>query len=162
MTSSRVQPVDITLCTRADYDEILIEIEEFWGSKRTLAVHHPMFLYEFGNSAYVVRDAGKVVSYLFGFISQTEPTAYVHLVGVRSSHRRQGLARRLYQHFIEFARERGCTALKAITTPGNKESIAFHRSLGMKPLGEPNPEGIHVVQNYSGQGQDRVVFTMKL
>ena len=89
-----------------------------------------MFVYEFGDSAYIIKAGNQVAAYLFGFISQTEPSAYVHLVGVREPYRRRGLARRLYDHFVRFAIIQGCTELKAITTPSNKESIAFHRSLG--------------------------------
>jgi GNAT superfamily N-acetyltransferase len=154
--------MEIQRCTMADYDQIVSYIQEFWGSDRTLSRHHPMFVYEFGNSAYVIKDGDQVAAYLFGFISQTEPIAYVHLVGTRAAYRRQGLARRLYNHFVEFALSRGCTELKAITTPDNTESIAFHRGLGMELTGKPNRDGIAVIKNYSGPEQDRVVFRRKL
>jgi len=94
--------MEIRHCTKADYDEIIAHIEDFWGSNRTLGLHHPMFVYEFGNSAYVIEDGDCVAAYLFGFLSQTEPTVYVHLIGVRTVHRRQGLARCLYDHFLKF------------------------------------------------------------
>lgn len=68
---------------------------------------------------------------------------------MRDSHRRQGLARVLYEAFAGRARERGATSLKAITTPGNAGSIAFHRALGFSAT---------VVPGYAGPGQDRVVF----
>ena len=152
----------ITRCTKADYDQILSHIEEFWGSDRTVSLHHPLFVHEFGNSAYVIKDGAVVAAYLFGFISQTEPTAYVHLVGVRVPYRRRGLARRLYTHFIHFARTQGCAQLKAITTPGNAASIAFHKALGTELVGTPNRDGIPVVENYAGPGQDRVVLRMDL
>ena len=53
---------------------------------------------------------------------------------------------------------RGCGALKAITTPENAASIAFHRRLGMSLAGEPGPDGVPVVADYAGPGQPRVVF----
>lgn len=37
--------------TKDDFDEILSEASEFWGDERTLALHHPMFLPELGNTA---------------------------------------------------------------------------------------------------------------
>jgi len=154
--------MDITSCTKADYDQIVTYIQEFWGSDRTLNLHHPMFVYELGNSAYIIKDGNQVVAYLFGLISQTEPTAYVHLVGVRESYRRRGLARGLYDHFVRFAVIQGCTELKAITTPSNKESIAFHRSLGMELTGQLNSDGVQVIKDYAGPGQDRVVFRKTL
>jgi GNAT superfamily N-acetyltransferase len=154
--------MEIRHCTKTDYDQIVAQVEDFWGSGRTLGLHHPMFVYEFGNSAYVIKDGDYVAAYLFGFLSQTEPTAYVHLVGVRTAYRRRGLARRLYAHFVAFAQSQGCTELKAITTPDNKESLAFHRAWGMELTGKPNREGIPVVENYAGPGQERVVLRRKL
>src|SRR5437016_13148325 len=146
--------MDITSCTKADYDQIVTHIQEFWGSDRTVRRHPPMFVYEFGTSAYIIKDGNQVAAYVFGFISQTEPTAYVHLVGVRERYRRRGLARRLYDHFVRFALIQGCPELKATTTPGNKESIAFHRSLGMQLTGKLNRDGVQVIEDYARPGKD--------
>ncbi|MBE3590174.1 MAG: GNAT family N-acetyltransferase [Firmicutes bacterium] len=154
--------MDIQPCTKADFDQIVTEIADFWGSDRTLPLHHPIFLYEFGDTAWVMRDGDRVAGYLFGFVAATSPTAYVHLVAVRSGYRERGVPRRLYARFIDEARRRGARQLKAITTPGNRESVAFHTRLGMRLLGEPGPDGIPVVRNYSGPGQDRVVMIMHL
>jgi hypothetical protein len=154
--------MEISLCTKTDFDQILRDIVDFWGNDHTLRLHHPMLLYEFGNTAYVVKEGEKVVGYLFGLFSQTAPLAYVKFVGVRRSHRRMGIGRRLYEHFTEFAKTKGCTELKAITSPTNKVSIAFHQRLGMELLGEPNKEGVAVVRDYSGPGLDRVVFKKKI
>ncbi len=154
--------MEISLCTKADFDQILQDIADFWGDERTLAVYHPMFLYEFGNSAYVMKEGDLVVGYLFGVLSQTETVAYVHLLGVRRSNQRQGIARRLYEHFIEFARENGCQEIKAITSPNNKISIAFHRQMGMELMGEQGEEGIPVIKNYSGPGIHRVIFYKRI
>ncbi len=134
-------PAEISICTRQDYDQILDDLREFWGARDTRHLHHPFLIYEFGNSAFVIRNGGEVVAYLFGFLSQTEPVGYVHAVAVRTSARRQRLAQELFGHFAEFARRHGCKHVKAITTPSNLESIAFHKSLGMQLLGEPNSDG---------------------
>ena len=91
-------------------------------------------------------------------IEATEPVAYVHAVAVRASARRQHLAHHLFDHFVQFARRHGCRHVKAITTPSNSGSIAFHKSLGMTLLGEPNTDGIPVVSDYAGRGASRVVF----
>ena len=152
----------ITRCTRADFDQILREIKDFWGDERTLFLHHPMFVHEFGNSAFVIKEGQQVIAYLFGFISQAAPVGYVHAIGVRRSHQRQGLGRMLYDRFTRFARKHGCRELKALTSPGNKTSIAFHRSIGMEPAGEPDEEGIPIVKDYSGPGVHRVVFRKKI
>ncbi len=125
-----------------------------WSIDKSL----PIFIYEFGNTAFVIKNGTEVTAYLWGFLSQAQPTAYVHLLAVRVPYRRQGLARQLYDHFCTYVKAHGCTQCKAITTPTNKESIAFHRALGFELTGKPNRDGIPVVEDYSGPGQDRVVF----
>ncbi len=142
--------MQIVNCSKKDFDQILLEIADFWGDDRLLYLHHPILLYEFGNTAYVIKEGDRIVAYLFGFLSQTDPAAYVHLVGVRQSHRRKGLGRQLYENFIAFAKTRGCTKIRAITLPTMIQSIAFHKSIGMELLGNPNEDGIPVVKDYSG------------
>jgi len=151
-------PADIQICTREDYDQILDELHEFWGARDARDFHLPLLIYEFGNSAFVIRRGAQIAAYLFGLLSQTEPVGYVHAIAVRASARRQGLAQALFGHFVQFARQHGCTHVKAITGPSNAESIAFHKSLDMRLLGEPGSDGIPVVPNYAGRGAPRVVF----
>ncbi|HWB11686.1 MAG TPA: GNAT family N-acetyltransferase [Pirellulales bacterium] len=150
--------MNIERCTADDFRAIVCDLPAFWGSDRTRAIHHPMFLHEFGDTAFVVRNGSCVAAYLFGFVSQTEPVGYVHLIAVRDSHRRRGLGQALYARFAEVARRRGCSRLKAITTPSNSLSIAFHRSLGMRIVGAKTADEVCVVRDYAGPGEDRVVF----
>jgi ribosomal protein S18 acetylase RimI-like enzyme len=145
--------VEIDHCTKADFDFIRTHVVDVWGSDQPLPTHHPIFLYEFGDTAYVIREGGNVLAYLFGFFAQTEPTAYVQFIGVHPQARRKGLAGRLYARFESDARAHGCTALKAITNPDNSRSIAFHRSIGMS---------VDLVPDYAGPGQDRAVFRKAL
>lgn len=152
----------IEQCTKADFYSILENIEEFWGSDRTLIYHHPMFIYEFGNSAFVIKENNSVIAYLLGFISQTEPTGYIHMAGVSQTHQQKGLGKQLYSHFINYAKAKNCNKIKAITTSTNKGSIAFHKKLGMRLLGESNGEGVPVIKDYSGKGKDRVVFNLDI
>ncbi|WP_118972865.1 GNAT family N-acetyltransferase [Taibaiella koreensis] len=155
--------MDVSLCTKADFDQIRSAIVAFWGSDRTLYLHHPMLIYEFGSTAFVIRDGDIVAAYLFGFFSQTEDLAYAHLVAVREGYKRQGLGRQLYRHFIGVAKEKGYGVLKAITTTDNPASIRFHTGvIGMQMKGEDMGAGIPVVQDYSGPGMHRVVFTKAL
>jgi GNAT superfamily N-acetyltransferase len=149
---------EISLCTPEDYFQILDQLPEFWDGRDTRALHHPFLIHEFGNSAFVIRDGSQVLAYLFGFLSQRESVGYVHAIAVRASARRQHRAQSLFDHFVEFARRHGSTHIKAITTPSNSGSIAFHKSLGMELLGEPNADGIPVVPDYAGRGVPRVVL----
>lgn len=135
--------------TTDDYNAIIDSLADYWGERDMRARHHPMFIHEFGDTALVMRDgSGSVAAYLFGFIAPTR-VGYVHLVGVRADSRRAGLGRRLYDEFETLARDRGATALKAISIPTNHESIAFHRALDMTAT---------EVADYSGLGQPRIVF----
>jgi len=149
---------EILTCTQQDYHEILADLSEFWDGRDTRHLHHPFLIHEFGNTAFVMRHGPRVVAYLFGFISQTQPVGYVHTVAVRASARRRHLAHQLFDHFAEVARRHGCRHVKAITTPSNLGSIAFHKSLGMQLLGAPNSDGVPVVPDYAGRGAPRVVF----
>ncbi len=150
--------MQITICTKEDFDSILTHFNEFWDHDRTLALHHPTLINEFGNSAFVVKEGDKVVAYLFGFLSQTGPVGYVQLLAVRQGYRRQGLANKLYEHFSQFARAHGCKQLKAITSPLNTLSISFHKSIGMRLWGDTIDAGVPLVRDYAGPGKDRVVF----
>lgn len=152
----------IEKCTPNDFHQILTDIVDFWGSDRTVSFHHPMFLYEFGDTAFVIREDTTVIGYLFGFLSQTSRTGYVHLIGVREHAQRKGIGNLLYAHFIHYLKSVGYNKVKAMTTPGNYKSIAFHKKLGMQLLGEKNSEGVEVVKDYSGPGLDRVLFEMTL
>ncbi len=152
--------MDIERCTKADFDAIVEDHAEFWGSELTLRLHHPTLIFEFGDTAHVMRDGERIAAYLFGFFAQTGPVAYVHLVAVRPAYRGQGLARRLYKHFVALATARECTELKATAAPTNLSSIAFHTAMGMEMLGSPNADGVPVVKDYLRPGVDRVVFRM--
>jgi GNAT superfamily N-acetyltransferase len=138
--------------TASDFAAIIADLPGFWGERDVRHVHHPMFLHEFGDTALVVRDGDRVAAYLLGFVAPGG-VGYVHAVGVHRSHRRRGLARALYAAFADLARARGATRMKAITTPANEGSIAFHRALGLQPA---------LVRDYTGPGEDRVVLTGSL
>lgn len=150
-------------CTLDDYFIIIRDIVAFWGSERTLSFHHPIYIHEFGNTAFVIREEQKPVAYLFGFLSQTDQSGYVHLVGIRESHQKKGLGTLLYQYFINYCQAKGRTHVRAITTPENTKSIAFHHhKMGMKMIGELGDYDVPVVKNYAGEGQDRVVFIKEI
>jgi len=138
--------------TKADYDEIVREIDRWWGGPTT-ALAHPMFFYELGELARVVEDDGQIVGFLFGFLCPNGKTAYVHLIGIHPDYRRRGVARMLYTTFEDDCRRAGLKLLKAITTLGNEASVSFHRALGWASS---------EVEDYAGPGRMRIVFTKQL
>jgi ribosomal protein S18 acetylase RimI-like enzyme len=142
------------LVTKADFDAIVAHLPEFWGDRDVAGLHHPMFVHEFGDTALVILDeGGSVAAYLFGFVLRDRGLAYIHLIAVREDQRGRGLGRALYDRFRELVCARGCWRIKAITSPSNTESIAFHRALGMEPV---------KVDDYAGTGKPRIVFSAEL
>jgi ribosomal protein S18 acetylase RimI-like enzyme len=115
-----------------DLAEILRDYERFWGDRDLPRyLHHPMFFLEFRDTAFVARDrgSGQIMGYLLGFVAPTGD-GYIHFVAVRDDSRALGLGRMLYQTFEKAARGRGAVALKAITSPENERSAAFHKRVG--------------------------------
>jgi GNAT superfamily N-acetyltransferase len=152
----------IEICSIQDYLEIFYDLELYWGDRRTEHIHHPIFVREFGNTAFVIKVDDLIVGYLFGFFSQTEKCGYIHIVGIHEEYKRQGIGKKLYEHFTKLAKQNGCDHLKAITTPTNKRSINFHLSMDFELIGENRINGIPINLNYSGQGNHRVVMIKKI
>jgi GNAT superfamily N-acetyltransferase len=143
--------------TKEDFDAILGDLTAYWGDRGGDDVmrfaHHPTLLYHFGDSAWVVDEAGAIAAYLFGFRSQRRPSAYVQLVAVRANSRRQGLARALYETFEHWARAQGCRELEGLTRPENEVSIEFHVAVGW---------AARLVEDYAGPGEHRIVLRLAL
>ncbi len=146
---------DAPAIERATIDDLSAVVEdrrEFWGERELPALHHPLLVHEFGDTALVVRDGeGRVIAYLFGLLTP-EGIGYIHLVAVREGHRREGLGERLYGEFEARVRRRGAVALRSFTNPVNARSIAFHRAMGFTA---------EEVPGYAW-GEMRVVFTRRL
>lgn len=142
--------VSIDRIRDTDLAAIMRDFNRFWGDRERLRpLHHPMFVVEFSDTALAARRAdGQVLGYLLGFVAPTRD-GYIHLVAVRDDARGLGLARRLYDAFTELAVARGAVALKALTSPENEGSQAFHRSLGFT---------LTRADDYGGAGQTRVVM----
>jgi ribosomal protein S18 acetylase RimI-like enzyme len=134
-----------------DLAEILRNYKRFWGElELPRQLHHPMFVIEFGETAFVARDeGGEIVGYLLGFVAPNGD-GYIHLVAVRDDARRQHLGRRLQERFLAEAVKRGATRLKAITSPDNEDSLAFHRRMGFTD--------IRRVDDYGGSRRPRVIM----
>jgi len=126
----------IERATIEDLQAILASLADFWGERDTAGLHQALYVHEFGETALVIHDGhGHPIAYLLGFVSPAQ-VGYIHVVAVREGHRGRGLARVLYGEFESLARARGATALKAITSPGNATSVAFHRALARwRPAG---------------------------
>jgi ribosomal protein S18 acetylase RimI-like enzyme len=137
----------------ADHAPVVAVLDEWWGGRRMAPLLPKLFFVHFRDTSFVADDDGALAGFLCGFRSQTHADeAYVHFVGVDPGRRASGLGRALYERFFEAVRPR--SVVRAITSPVNTGSIAFHRSLGF--------EVERVEEDYDGRGEPRVLFVKRL
>ncbi len=147
---------DLTLraATPSDYDRIAAVIDGWWGRP----VRHllpRLFLDHFHATSAVAEASGDLAGFLIGFLSPSLPdAAYIHFVGIRPGCRGEGLARQLYQRFFALAETGGRTVVRAVTSPENTASIAFHTAMGFTVTGP--------VPGYDGPGDVKVLFKRAL
>jgi ribosomal protein S18 acetylase RimI-like enzyme len=134
----------------ADYDPIAAVVDDWWG-RPVLPGLPRLFLEHFHRTSLVAEEDGALVGFLVGLLSPSRPDeAYVHFVGVRPDARSGGLARALYDRFFALAREHDRRVVRAVTSPVNQASIAFHQRLGFTVSGP--------ITGYNGPGRDLVAF----
>ena len=149
--------------TEADHARVLAVLERLWGglggaegARYRAALLPRLFFQHFvGTSTIVERPDGEIAGFLIGFVSPAEPgVGYVHVIGVDPDARRSGLGAALYRRFFDDAARVGAHTVRAVTSPVNTTSIAFHRAVGftVSPV-EPD---------YDGPGHDRVCFSRTL
>ncbi|MEV8016069.1 GNAT family N-acetyltransferase [Streptomyces sp. NPDC086554] len=146
-------------------------VQQWWSDSRTPAQARELslllpklFLQFFSGTSLVLEDDAGIRAFLIGFYAaDNEEEAYIHFVGVDPTLRGQGLARRLYTAFLQRAAEADRREARAITSPGNTGSIAFHQAMGfaLEP-GDRDVDGLPVCIDYDGPGQDRVCFYRKI
>ena len=147
-----------------DRRHIIAVVDDWWGGRPMAGMLPRLFFVHFQDTSFVLEDAGTLVGFLIGFVSQSDPAqAYIHFVGVHPAYRKQGIGARLYGTFFERVRQRGCETIRCITGPVNSGSIAFHTRMGFQiEPGDREADGIPVTTDYDGPGQDRVRFVKQL
>ena len=151
----------------ADYRPLVGKVDEWWGGRSIHQIFPRLWLQHFTGTSWIAEDGeGRTVGFLVGFISPDDPDqAYVHMVATSPNHRRAGLGRRLYEQFFADARARGARRVTAITWPGNRVSVGFHRAMGFAPAvgpGTQNLYGTPAYPDYDADGDDRVVFSREI
>ncbi|MFD5249355.1 GNAT family N-acetyltransferase [Amycolatopsis sp. NPDC058340] len=155
----------------SDHSAIVDRVQRWWGDSRTPAEARELslllpklFLQFFSGTSLVLEDDAGIRAFLIGFHAPgNDVEAYIHFVGVDPELRGQGTARHLYTTFFRRAAEAGRTEVRAITSPGNTGSIAFHRAMGFTlETGDRVIDGLPVHTGYDGPGQDRVCFFRKI
>jgi ribosomal protein S18 acetylase RimI-like enzyme len=134
----------------ADYARVHAVIDDWWGGRPMAAMLPKLFFVHFRDTSFVAEDGdGTLAGFLCGFRSQTfADEAYIHFVGVDPSRRAAGLGRALYDRFFIAVEDRG--VVRAVTSPLNERSVAFHRALGF--------EVERVDEDYDGRGEARVLL----
>ncbi|MFH8445273.1 GNAT family N-acetyltransferase [Streptomyces sp. NPDC018026] len=154
-----------------DHRTIVECVRRWWGDSRTPEQAHELslllpklFLQFFSGTSLVLEDDTGIRAFLVGFYSaDDEDEAYIHFVGVDPALRGQGVARGLYTTFFQRAAEAKRRHVRAITSPANTGSIAFHRAMGfVLEEGDHRIDGLPVHSDYDGPGQNRVCFRKEL
>jgi len=136
--------------TPADYDAMAAVVDAWWG-RPVLAFLPRLFLDHFHRTSLVAEGPEGMAGFLVGFLSPSAvEEAYIHFVGVSPAARGSGLARTMYERFFALARAHDRRVVKAITSPVNTASIAFHRRMGFTASGP--------VPDYNGPGAHLVTF----
>ncbi|WP_367321373.1 N-acetyltransferase family protein [Streptomyces sp. HUAS ZL42] len=158
---------DLRQARLSDHGTLVECVQRWWGDSRTpeqareLSLLLPrLFLQFFAGTSLVLEDDEGIRAFLIGFhAADNDEEAYIHFVGVDPRLRGQGVARHLYTAFFQQAAEAGRREVRAITSPGNAGSIAFHRAMGFAfEEGDRQLDGVPVHSDYDGPGQDRVCF----
>ena len=128
----------------------------WWDGRQLAPVLPRLFFLHFEGTSFVAEDDdGDLVGFVCGFLSQTDSAeAYIHFVGVSPDHRGEGVGRALYERFLEEVRSEGRSVVRCVTSPANRDSVAFHEALGF--------EVDRVVADYDGPGEDRVLLVRAL
>ena len=166
-TAPAAAPADAVVIRRlepADYDEVIGRLERWWGGRSVVGSLPRLFFDHFAATSLAVESDGELAGFLVGFLSPGRPDeAYIHFVGLSPDHRRQGVARSMYERFFDLARAYGRTTVRCLTAPVNLGSIAYHTSMGFEiEPGEIVIDGIARHLDYDGPGVDRVLFVRRL
>ena len=146
--------IQLRTAEAADYDRVIAVVDDWWG--RPLRHLLPrMFLDHFHATSLVAERDGDLAGFLIGFLSPSvRDAAYIHFVAVDPRSRGTGLGRLLYERFFGLAAADGRRVVRAITSPVNSGSIAFHTAMGFTVTGP--------VDDYDGPGSAKVLFERRL
>jgi ribosomal protein S18 acetylase RimI-like enzyme len=151
----------------ADYLRMVRVVDDWWAGRHIDTLLPRLWLQHFTGTSWLVEDeSGRLAGFLVGFVSPDEPTtAYCHMVAIDPNRRGRGIGRQLYERFFHDARAAGATRVVAVTWPGNRASVAFHRALGFQPATGPGTQNLYGTPAYPGYDfdrEDRVVLTRPL
>jgi ribosomal protein S18 acetylase RimI-like enzyme len=153
--------------TESDHAIVVTRVDHWWGGRRLHDLLPRLWFQHFTGTSWIAETPdGAIAGFLVGFVSPDHPTlAYVHMVATDPNIRRKGLGADLYRRFFDDVRARGVEEVRAITWPGNRVSVVFHRAMGFEPVDGPGSQNIYgttAFADYDYPGEDRVVFRRRL
>jgi GNAT superfamily N-acetyltransferase len=152
--------MEIRTVKSSDYPIISPLINDWWGGRQMSDMLPKLFFVHFNNTSFIAEENGGLIGFLIGFLSQSCPEdAYIHFVGVHPEYRGQQIGKQLYNEFFNKVRQMGRYRVRCVTSPANKDSIAYHRRMGFEiENGDKEVNGNSVHADYDGFNQDRVIF----
>ena len=153
--------------SEADHPRLVGVVDDWWGDRRMRHLLPRLWLEHFSGTSWVVdRADGRLAGFVVAFLSQDDPaTGYVHMIAAEPNRRRRGLGRVLYERAIADLAGRGARRVLAVTWPGNRTSIAFHRAMGFRVDDGPGTQRLYGTPahvDHDGPDEDRVVFIRDL
>ncbi len=157
---------------KASFDDY-IKLYELIGEIEGI-VQHPTHFYKimityFGNSIPIVSLNGRIVGFLLGFVSQTDPDEFfIWQLGVSPQHRGKGIAGKIMDYTLSIATESGCRRITATVETTNKPSQLLFESSGFSivtnnRLGEVIEEhGKLAIKNYYASGTNQVFYQLNI
>lgn len=144
----------------ADYSSIISVLDEWWGGRQMSKMLPKLFFTHFCDTSFVVELDCKLIGFLVGFLSQSNPAeAYIHFVGIHPDFRKQRVGSILYQQFFQTVQAFDRVQVRCITSPLNKGSIAYHLRMGFEAEpSEIQEDGVPYHLDYDGPGEHRVLF----
>jgi len=153
--------------SEGDYPTIGSVIDEWWGGRKLHLLLPRLWLQHFTGTSWLAEaEDGALVGFLIGFLSPDRPDeAYCHMIATNPNLRHRGIGRGLYERFFADARAARRSRVMAVTWPGNRRSIAFHRSMGFEVQEGPGTQHLYGTPAYPGydlEDEDRAVLIRML
>jgi GNAT superfamily N-acetyltransferase len=146
-----------------DFIDIAARSKE-WGDiviERETIYH--LLTRHFRGTCFVAEDRNKMIGYLLGFRSQSQPEeAYLHLVQVDPALRGHGVGRRMFSLFESSVKKMGCKKILAASRPQNKTAMTFYETVGFRPVQAGTMvevDGVMAIKDYNGPGKHVVLWS---
>ncbi|MFQ6584648.1 GNAT family N-acetyltransferase [Priestia megaterium] len=137
----------IRLVKGSDYYVISPLINDWWNGRQMSDLLPKLFFDHFKNTSFIVEEEGEIIGFLIGFLSQSYSNeAYIHFVGIHPEYRGKGIGKQLYNQFFDVIKQNCRNIVRCVTSPMNKDSIAYHTKMGFE------------IEQGNKANQDKVLF----